>query len=136
MHIRSIIITLLLTTVPLATHAGDLSRTDPQRKVILDDIRSQLNGYQGSRFDVKRIWASDQWAYVCALIISDGYYQRTDEAYDVDEFIARKQGGKWRLQARNGGLAGSKQQVDCQMIAGKTLSDATLQVLSKKYKID
>lgn len=137
------LLAVAMCVVSACSLAKDLDRSDPERKVILDDIRSskEYSHLSENKFVVKRIWASDQWAYLCAMVLEDGSYQRTDDSIDVYQIILKrrglalsKQGVKWIPVAQENGLAESPNKIHCRIADEQGLSDKTLENIADEYK--
>lgn len=120
----------------------DLERGSPERKAILDSIRSteRFSYLAGTQFDVKKIWASKNYAYVCALVINkDGQYNRTDEQLDVYQVILVKQKDQWIPKAEASGLADKPSITACWLLErslseGDGIDDSWLKKWIKEYK--
>lgn len=124
---RKTLILLLLA----ATHqvqAQDLKRNDPRRKAILEAVHDtpKYSFLLDSKFVVKRIWASPQWSYLCALLKDkDGNYQKRDDHFELYKIILSKQAHGWEPIADSWELALSSSNVNCNLL-DKNISDAVL----------
>lgn len=119
---------LALATVPV--HARDLPSGDLVRKDIIAAVRQHpafTDALKDVKLDVRRIWASAQHAYLCALPIDrHGHYQMTDGWYDVYQIVLKRDQAKWVLAARVDGLSQVLRQVQCLADAQGEINDAFL----------
>lgn len=122
---------LLLTLSCVACHAHDLPPGDPVRKDVIADLRkhpSFAQALKDVRLDVRRIWASSQYAYLCALPIDlRGRYQMTDGWYDVYQVVLKRQNDSWVMTARVDGLSEVLKDVQCLSDAQGNITDAFLE---------
>jgi hypothetical protein len=110
--------------------AGKPGRDDPVRKDIVAAVRHHpaFDRFKGSKLDIRRIWASEQWGYLCMLVIDkDGRHQGTDGAYDVHQIVLRHDEGKWTPVAQIDGLSESSKTVQCAADPSGRITDAFLQ---------
>lgn len=110
--------------------AGKPGRDDPVRKDIVAAVRHHpaFGKFKGSKLDIRRIWASEQWGYLCMLVIGqDGQHLRTDEAYQVHQIVLRHDEGKWTPVAQIEGLSESSKAVQCAADPSGQITDAFLE---------
>jgi hypothetical protein len=120
--------TLLAMANP--AQAGKPGRDDPVRKEIVAAVRQHpvFGPFKGSKLDIRRIWASERWGYLCMLVIDkDGQPRRTDDAYDVHQIVLRHDDGKWTPVAQIEGLSESSKAVQCATDASGQITDAFLE---------
>jgi hypothetical protein len=127
--------TLLLALLPLLAlqaqaDGGKPKPNDPVRKDIVAAIRNHpaYAGLKGSKLDIRRIWASERFGYVCMLVIDkDGQHQRTDDAYTVHQIVLKHEADKWAPVAHIDGFSESSKQVQCASDAHGKVTDAFLE---------
>ncbi|MCB6182227.1 hypothetical protein LIN78_01480 [Leeia sp. TBRC 13508] len=105
--------------VCLTLSARDLPKSDPDRKAILDAIRSEPD----EKIVVKDLFRAGDFAWTCTLKTTDtGEYYRTDESIEVYFSVLLKQNGKWLNQSVGGSFTESAAKVDCSWPQGKIAS--------------
>ena len=125
---------LALLLVLLATQAqaigGKPKANDPVRKDIVAAVRKHpaYAGLTGDKLDIRRIWASEHFGYVCMLVIGkDGQHQRTDDAYNVHQIVLKHDADTWTPVAHIDGFSESIKQVQCASDAHGEVTDAFLE---------
>jgi hypothetical protein len=91
---------LLGAFLSFPAYSGDISTSNPLRKELLDTVRPIILYDKSNRFRVLELWASERFAFLCALIQDgEGHLSKTDEDFDVVEAILEKKSGKWVIIA-------------------------------------
>jgi len=102
-------IALLLFGITTSVSARDIPRTDPERKVILDAVRSSPD----IRYVVKDLYRSGDFAWLCALETENGEARRTDEAIEVNAYVLLRDKGAWVSNKFWTGFLGHEGTDDC-----------------------
>jgi hypothetical protein len=90
--------------------ARDLSKTDPDRKLILDSAR----GHDNVKLIVKDLYKDGDFALLCALEQEpEGGIIGTDDMLDVNEWVLIRDGGRWIARDTGAGLARSVSSASC-----------------------
>jgi hypothetical protein len=129
--------TAVTLTIPLAAFAGDLEQRHPLRKTLVEVIRSsnEYSYLKGTKFRIKRIWASDEWAYLCGFVVEqNGAIERTDGQPDLYQIILKKKDSKWLPVANLNGPVAEGGKAECSLAAGGWVSAAALQVLAEEQQ--
>jgi hypothetical protein len=85
-----------------SAHARDLSKTDPDRKLILDGARGQDN----VKLIVKDLFKDGDFALLCALKQEPGGgITGTDDMLDVSEWVLIRDSGRWLVHDTGAGFA-------------------------------
>ncbi|MGC4061972.1 MAG: hypothetical protein QM749_14410 [Aquabacterium sp.] len=119
-----------LIAVAGPAQAGKPRRDDPVRKDIVAAVRHHpaFDKFRGSKLDIRRIWASERFGYVCMLVVGkDGQHQGSDGAYDVHQIVLRHDDGKWTAVAQIEGLSESSKAVQCAADPSGQITDAFLE---------
>jgi hypothetical protein len=112
---------------------GKPAANDPVRTHIVRAVRQHraFSALKGQSLDIRRIWVSTHWGYLCALVRKpDGAYQGTEGAWDVLQIVLQREGEVWTPAARLDGLSESSQQVQCASDAQGQITDAFLSELA------
>jgi len=120
--IHFVLIALLLFGITTASSARDLPHTDPERKAILDAMRSSPDRTPNSHYVVKDLYRSGDFAWLCA-VESDKYgvVRNTDESITVHAFVLLLDKGTWILDSPWYGWLGHEGADDCSAAGEKTL---------------
>lgn len=129
-------IATLVLVIPIATFGGDVGQT-PLRKTLIESVRSSedYSYLKGTKFQIKRIWASGNWAYLCALAIEEhGEIQSTDGQPDLYQIVLKREGGNWVPVANMDGPTTEGQKPVCSIAARGELSEVTLKALADEQQ--
>jgi hypothetical protein len=103
------LIPLFLLGVTSTASSRDLPRTDPDRKAILDAVRSSPE----IKFVVKDLYRSGDFAWLCALETENGVVRRTDESIEVSAFALLRDKGEWVSEHVWDGFLDATGKADC-----------------------
>lgn len=116
--------------------ARDLPARDPVRKDIIAAVRQSPEmaaSLRSVKLDVRRIWASEQHAYLCALPIdARGHYRLIDGWHEVYQMVLVRQDDRWQLAARIDGLSEVLRNVQCLADEHGQINDAFLASLVQR----
>lgn len=130
MAMNPLLLTALLFLPTAPALAGKPAPNDPVRTHIVDAARQlpRLSRQTGTRLDIRRIWASARFGYLCTLLIDkDGQYARTAGAYEVHQIVLTREGDKWTPVAGIDGLSESLKHVQCASGTDGQITDAFLE---------
>jgi len=97
--IHFVLIALLLFGITTASSARDLPHTDPERKAILDAVRSSPE----IRFVVKDLYRNGDFAWLCAVESKNGVLHSDELGLTVLRFILLLDKGKWVAESEREG---------------------------------
>ena len=126
---KKLLASSLLFLLPYALQAADLAKNDSTRTEILKAIHADKDHEltPGTKFDVRRAWASKKFAYMCGLYMGkDGYYEMTDDQYDQAQIILIKKTNGWTPVLNMETFATSPRKVSCLPEQGTELNDEYL----------
>jgi hypothetical protein len=117
---------------------GKPAAHDPVRAHIVRAIRQHpaLSALQGQRLDIRRIWVSAHWGYVCTLVVTPGgVYQGSEGAFEVLQIVLQREGEVWTPVARLDGLSESSRRVQCASDAQGQITEAFLSDLASNQAL-
>jgi hypothetical protein len=121
-----------------AAYSGALGKpaaNDPVRAHIVRAVRQHpaLSALKGQRLDIRRIWVSAHWGYLCTLVVTPGgVYQGSEGAFEVLQIVLQREGEVWTPVARLDGLSESSRRVQCASDAQGQITEAFLSDLASK----
>lgn len=139
-----------LLSFHFTAHSAKPAPTSPVRAALINAIRHHPTlgpALAGSTLDIRRIWASDQYGFVCLLLVNkkDHQHQRDGDAYVVQQIVllnkkmraeenkdARAKGGEatWQAIAHIDGLSESSKRVQCASDPQGQITDAFLESIA------
>jgi hypothetical protein len=125
---------LIAATLTAAPAIGqDKPIQGDERKAIIAAVRRHpaFSHLKDVKLDVRRIWASSRFAYLCVLPIQlNGRYDQKAGLYDVYQIALKREDDAWVPAARVDGYSESIKNMQCLAPADGQITDAFLETMA------
>ncbi|CBL46961.1 Hypothetical protein HDN1F_33780 [gamma proteobacterium HdN1] len=139
-HMIGFLLMALMVPICSLGHAEEIGRHDPQRTHLISAVKRHphfASNLAGTRLHIQRMWASDQYAFVCFYPMnSRSGYRMTDGWYDNYQVILNWTPHGWMPIAEVGPtLVESPSERYCQSGRRGALTDRFLRRAAKRGRV-